>query len=107
MKTRLNRLGRDIWQARYIYLLLIPALLYFAVFHYGPMNGVVLAFKKYNARLGIWGSPSVGWANFERIFRTPDALTAIKNTFEINLSRLVFQFPAAGNGGRKDHPGRI
>jgi putative aldouronate transport system permease protein len=59
------------------------------------MNGVVLAFKKFNARLGIWGSPSVGWDNFARIFRTPDALTAIKNTFEINLSRLVFQFPAA------------
>ena len=95
MKTRLNQLGRDIWQARYIYLLLIPGLLFFVVFHYVPMNGVVLAFKKYNARLGIWGSSSVGWANFERIFRTPDALTAIKNTFEINLSRLVFQFPAA------------
>ena len=95
MKTRLNRLGRDIWQARYIYLLLIPGLLFFIVFHYVPMNGVVLAFKKFNARLGIWGSPSVGWANFERIFRTPDALTAIRNTFEINLSRLVFQFPAA------------
>lgn len=95
MKTRLNQLGRDIWQARYIYLLLIPGLLFFVIFHYVPMNGVVLAFKKYNARLGIWGSQSVGWANFERIFRTPDALTAIKNTFEINLSRLVFQFPAA------------
>ena len=95
MKTRLNRLGRDIWQARYIYLMLIPGLLFFIIFHYVPMNGVVLAFKKYNARLGIWGSPAVGWANFERIFRTPDALTAIKNTFEINLSRLVFQFPAA------------
>jgi len=95
VKTRLNQLGRDIWQARYIYLLLIPGLLFFVVFHYVPMNGVVLAFKKYNARLGIWGSSSVGWANFERIFRTPDALTAIKNTFEINLSRLVFQFPAA------------
>ena len=95
MRTRLNRLGRNIWQARYIYLLLIPGLLFFIIFHYVPMNGVVLAFKKFNARLGIWGSPSVGWANFERIFRTPDALTAIKNTFEINLSRLVFQFPAA------------
>ena len=95
MKARLNRLGREIWQARYIYLLLIPGLLFFIIFHYVPMNGVVLAFKKFNARLGIWGSPSVGWANFERIFRTPDALTAIKNTFEINLSRLVFQFPAA------------
>ena len=95
MKTRLNRLRRDIWQARYIYLLLIPGLLFFIIFHYVPMNGVVLAFKKFNARLGIWGSPSVGWDNFARIFRTPDALTAIKNTFEINLSRLVFQFPAA------------
>ena len=95
MKTRLNRLGRDIWQARYIYLLMILGLLFFIIFHYVPMNGVVLAFKKFNARLGIWGSPSVGWDNFARIFRTPDALTAIKNTFEINLSRLVFQFPAA------------
>ena len=95
MKTRLNRLGREIWQARYIYLLMIPGLLFFIIFHYVPMNGIVLAFKKFNARLGIWGSPSVGWDNFERIFRTPDALTAIKNTFEINLSRLVFQFPAA------------
>jgi len=95
VKTRLNRLGREIWQARYIYLLMIPGLLFFIIFHYVPMNGIVLAFKKFNARLGIWGSPSVGWDNFERIFRTPDALTAIKNTFEINLSRLVFQFPAA------------
>ena len=95
MKKRLNRLGREIWQARYIYMLMIPGLLFFVIFHYVPMNGVVLAFKKFNARLGIWGSPSVGWTNFERIFRTPDALTAIRNTFEINLSRLVFQFPAA------------
>ena len=74
MRTRLNRLGRDIWDARYIYLLLIPGLLYFIIFHYVPMNGVVLAFKKYNARLGIWGSASVGWANFERIFRTPGGI---------------------------------
>lgn len=95
MKLRLKRLGLAIWNARYIYLLLIPGLLFFIIFQYLPMNGVVLAFKKYNARLGIWGSPSVGWANFARIFSTPAALTAIKNTFEINISRLIFQFPAA------------
>ena len=84
-----------IWEARYLYLLLLPGLLYFAIFHYGPMSGLVLAFKKYNARLGIWGSPWVGLKNFQRIFATPAAITAIRNTFEINLSRLVFQFPAA------------
>lgn len=95
MKLRLKHLGTAIWNARYIYVLLIPGLLFFVFFQYLPMNGVVLAFKKYNARLGIWGSPSVGWANFARIFSTPAALTAIKNTFEINISRLIFQFPAA------------
>lgn len=95
MKLRLKHLGIAIWNARYIYVLLIPGLLFFVFFHYLPMNGVVLAFKKFNARLGIWGSPSVGWANFARIFNTPAALTAIKNTFEINISRLIFQFPAA------------
>ena len=95
MTKRLQRLGNAIWQARFLYLLLIPGIVYYAVFYYVPMSGLALAFKKYNARLGIWGSPAIGWANFERIFRTPDALTAIKNTFEINLSRLVFQFPAA------------
>ena len=95
MKKYWRRLGREMWDARYLYLLLIPGLLYFIIFHYVPMNGIVLAFKKFNAKLGIWGSKSVGWDNFARIFKTPAALTAIRNTFEINLSRLVFQFPAA------------
>ncbi|MDL2318101.1 ABC transporter permease subunit [Eubacteriales bacterium OttesenSCG-928-A19] len=93
MSTRLKRLGRDFWQARYIYLLLIPGILYFAIFHYGPMGGLVLAFKKYSARLGIFGSEWVGLANFRRIFVTPDAVAAIKNTLVINFSRMLFQFP--------------
>ena len=93
MTKRLHRLGTAIWQARYLYLLLIPGIVYYAVFYYVPMSGLVLAFKKFNARLGIWGSPWVGWANFQRIFTTPAATTAIRNTLEINLSRLLFQFP--------------
>jgi len=91
----LSRLWRQIWQARFIYLILLPGLIYFAIFQYGPMSGLVLAFKKYNASLGIWGSQWVGLKNFRRIFSTPAAITAIRNTFEINLSRLVFQFPFA------------
>ena len=93
MKKALNKFAIQVWQARYLYLLLIPCLLYFAFFHYVPMSGLVLAFKKYNARLGIWGSQWVGWSNFQRIFSTPAAIRAIRNTFEINLSRLVWQFP--------------
>ena len=93
MQTRIKRLGSNIWQARYIYLLLIPAILYFGIFHYGPMGGLLMAFKKYNARLGILGSPWVGFDHFRRIFVTPEAISAISNTFVINFSRLVFQFP--------------
>ena len=94
MQAKLRRLGHDMWEARYLYLMLIPGIVYFAVFHYAPMSGVILAFKKYNARLGIWGSQWVGMDNFARIFKTPAAMEAIRNTFEINIARLVFQFPA-------------
>lgn len=93
MKQRMHTLSRKIWDARYIYLLLIPGILYFAVFHYGPMGGLVLAFKKYNARLGIFGSQWVWLDNFIRIFVTSGAVQAIRNTFVINFSRLLIEFP--------------
>lgn len=93
MRKSLNKYFLRVWQARYLYILLIPVLAYLIVFHYVPMGGLVLAFKKFNARLGIWGSQWVGWANFARIFSTPAAVRAIRNTFEINLSRLLWQFP--------------
>lgn len=93
MQARLRKFGRSVWDARYLYLMLIPGVLFFIIFHYGPMSGVILAFKKYNARLGIWGSPWVGLDHFVRIFKTPAAMVAIRNTFEINFARLVFQFP--------------
>ena len=94
MNTKLKKLSVRIFQARYLYLLLIPGLLYFFFFHYQPMAGLVLAFKKYNAKAGIWGSAWIGLSNFKRIFSTPDAIQAIRNTFVINFSRLIFQFPA-------------
>ncbi len=94
MNTKFRKLCVRIFQARYLYLLLIPGLLYFFFFHYQPMAGLVLAFKKYNAKAGIWGSTWIGLSNFKRIFSTPDAVKAIRNTFVINFSRLIFQFPA-------------
>lgn len=87
-------LARRMWDARYIYLILLPGIIYFLIIHYYPMYGLVLAFKKYSAKLGIWGSQWVGLAHFERIFSTPAAVRSIVNTLQISFWRLVFQFPA-------------
>ncbi|MBQ7840414.1 MAG: sugar ABC transporter permease [Lachnospiraceae bacterium] len=57
------------------------------------MGGIVLAFKNYKASLGIWGSEWVGFENFKRIFITPDAMAAIKNTFTVSFGRLLVEFP--------------
>ena len=46
MKKKMIRYGLRIWEARYLYLLLIPGILYFVLFQYAPMGGLVLAFKK-------------------------------------------------------------
>ncbi len=53
-----------------LYLLLLPTLLYFLVFHYFPMYGVQIAFKNFNATLGIMGSPWIGFEQFTRFFQS-------------------------------------
>ena len=78
------------WQ---IYLILLPGLLWYTVFAYIPMYGLTLAFRTYRADLGIWGSPWVGLANYEFVFRDPQFFRAVRNTFEISIQRLIFQFP--------------
>ncbi len=95
MHGRKSLLFSRICAARYLYLMLLPAIAYYAIFKYEPMAGLVLAFKKYYANLGIFGSPWVGMSNFQRIFITPDAVNAIVNTLQISLCRLVFEFPMA------------
>ena len=76
-----------------VYLLLLPGIVWFAVFAYLPMGGLTLAFKQYNAREGIFGSPWVGLTNFEYLFRDPAFLKAVGRTFTINLCKLVVSFP--------------
>jgi putative aldouronate transport system permease protein len=57
------------------------------------MYGLLMAFKNYNASLGVLGSPWVGLENFQRIFITPRAIDAILNTVKISLFRIIFEFP--------------
>ncbi|MGG1517731.1 ABC transporter permease subunit [Paenibacillus oryzisoli] len=77
-----------------MYLLLIPGLLYFAVFKYVPMVYIAAAFKNYNVLQGLWESPWVGMQNFEMFFHGVYFNQIIGNTILISLYKLVFSFPA-------------
>ena len=93
-RERLRKLGKDMVDARYLYLLFIPVLIYYILFHYYPMTGIVLAFKEYNARLGFWGSKWVGLMNYRFVFTDPMFFAALENTFVISFQRILIQFPA-------------
>lgn len=78
------------WQ---FYLLLLPPLLYLLLFHYIPMAGLVMAFKNFSIRKGIFGSPWAGFKYFEQFFSSPLCWTLIRNTIGISLYSLIAGFP--------------
>lgn len=78
------------WQ---LMLLLMPALIYVLVFSYGPMYGIIIAFKNFKPHMGIWDSPWVGFANFERFFASPVFWRLIKNTLVVSIYSLLVGFP--------------
>nr|WP_051620613.1 sugar ABC transporter permease [Paenibacillus sp. UNC451MF] len=90
MDLFLNRLKRDKW----MYILLLPGLLYFLIFKYVPMWGVLLAFKNYQPFTGFWNSEWVGFDHFRNFFQNPDFARLMRNTLLLSLYNLVFFFPA-------------
>ncbi|MEG0766678.1 MAG: ABC transporter permease subunit [Clostridia bacterium] len=76
-----------------LYLLLIPVLAFYLLFHYGPMYGVQLAFKKFMPIKGIDGSPWVGLTHFIRFFNSPYFNRLLWNTLSLSLLQLAFGFP--------------
>jgi len=74
-------------------LMFIPVVLYFFVFKYIPMGGIIMAFKDYKIREGIFGSDWNGLENFTKLFATKTFARAVKNTLEISLLRILFGFP--------------
>lgn len=76
-----------------LYLLCLPALLYFIIFEYGPMYGIQLAFKDLMIVKGIWGSPWVGFKHFERFFSSYQFWAVLKNTLGVSIYSLVAGFP--------------
>ena len=89
-RARLSRSVRRYWQ---LYLLLLLPIVWFIVFRYVPMANAIIAFKNYNPIDGVWGSPWVGFDNFERLFRNPVFPRLVANTFILAAYTLIASLP--------------
>ena len=78
-----------------LYVMLLPAIIYYILIYYVPMAGNVLAFKEYSFKKGIWGSDFVGLRYFESFFKSYDALRLIKNTLTVGFIKCILEFPFA------------
>lgn len=92
-----ERIKRTLYRWWPLYLMLIPGIVFFAVYKYAPMGGLVLAFKNFKIKKGIWASP---WADpwykyFVQFFKSPANRNIIRNTISISLWKLfVGMFPS-------------
>ena len=87
-------LRRAIWKARYFYLFILPAFLFFLVFTYIPYFGLVIAFQDFKIYSGVFKSPFVGMKHFMTFFNSRNFGVLMYNTITISLWRLIFCFPA-------------
>lgn len=81
-------------QHKWLYFLLLPGFIYFIMFRYIPMGGLVIAFKEYSPFKGMWASPWVGFGQFQKFFSNNDFMKLLTNTLGISLLQLIFYFPA-------------
>lgn len=84
----------DFLRNRYVYLMALPVVAYYVIFHYVPIYGLVIAFKDFSPRVGILESEWVGLEHFASFFNSYYAVRVIRNTILINVYQLVFSFPA-------------
>ncbi len=76
-----------------LYVMCLPAILYYLLFVYKPMPSIIIAFKDFSMRLGVWGSEWVGLANFQRLFQSYWFPIILKNTLTLSLLALIIGFP--------------
>jgi putative aldouronate transport system permease protein len=90
----LQIIAKDWQRHKVLYLMLLPVIIYYVVFHYGPMYGAVIAFQDFNPVKGIAGSKWVGFENFTNFFNSYFFGRLIRNTIVINLLDVGLGFPA-------------
>ncbi|MGI5899499.1 MAG: ABC transporter permease [Christensenellales bacterium] len=90
----LMRIRRDISINKFNYLLLMPAVLYYIVFHYWPMYGAQIAFRNFSVAKGILGSPWVGLRYFREFFESYYFVRLLSNTLILSVQNIIYGFPA-------------
>lgn len=92
-QSYLRRLGRNMVEHPLLYLMFLPVVAYYVIFHYAPMYGVVIAFQDYKPMRGIAGSQFVGLKHFQTFVNGPFFWRLVRNTLSINIGMLLFAFP--------------
>jgi len=88
-----SELGRRLKRNKLLYVMVLPGILYFLIFKYAPMYGLVISFQDFKPYKGIAGSDWVGFKHFERLFTEPDFLQILSNTLILFGMNLLFFFP--------------
>ncbi|MCT4599129.1 MAG: ABC transporter permease subunit [Vallitalea sp.] len=88
-----NKLLKYMKKNKWLYILLIPGLLYFILFRYVPILGLIIAFKDYDIFKGIFDSAWVGFDNFRVVFGSSDFKQVFSNTMVISLLKILIGFP--------------
>ncbi|GLF90205.1 putative multiple-sugar transport system permease YteP [Bacillus safensis] len=92
-KEKRKRLLNQLLSQKFLYLMILPGLIYFLVFKYVPMWGLIIAFQDYQPFLGILGSEWVGFKHFIRLFTEPTFFILLKNTLILFAMNVVIFFP--------------
>lgn len=87
-------LRKRIWKNRELYLIVLPVVIYFLLFQYKPMFGLIIAFQNFKPRAGYFGSEWVGFLHFANFFKSTFFVSRMWNTLRISLATLIFGFPA-------------
>lgn len=86
-------LWKDIKRDKWLYIFLVPFLLYFLIFKYIPMLGSVMAFQDFKFSTGIFGSEWVGLKHFTKLFGSNNFWMILRNTISLNIASVIFGFP--------------
>lgn len=90
-----RRLAKDFKRNKYIYVMLLPVVVYYLIFHYGPMYGIQIAFKEFSPARGMWGSPWVGFQHFADFFNGYYFWRVLRNTFLLSMYSIIIAFPSS------------
>ncbi len=93
-RSIISRLLRVLKKDKYLYIIIIIPFLFYMIFRYLPMYGLLIAFKDYKFAKGIWGSDWVGWRYFKEYFENTYSFRLIRNTVVLRLYQIVLGFPA-------------